>query len=209
MPTPSKIVPTVSELFIKKNLLAMFPPGSLRYEIDNAGEAWFVVTDVCKALGYANAAIMTQAVEDTDKRQRTMRHCTNRRTVWQVKEHVVYRWILRGKSRLSVKLQTWISESILPSLSNRLGLVSVNNEPSPFVVEPVIEPPFITSRQLAKKMEKTRKPRATRNEVAERRAKEFAMKEAKKDAISAKCPEDEAYIQKCYERRCIEIGYKP
>lgn len=85
--------------------------------IDRDGEPWFVLSEVCKHLGIANAADAASRLDDDEKRfVRTDALGGVQRRVRIVNESGLYSIILRSTKPEARQFKKWVSSKVLPSI---------------------------------------------------------------------------------------------
>ena len=84
-------------------------------EID--GEPWFVVVDVCKALGILNASQAVARLSDKQKRIPNMYTIhIGPKQPWLVNEYGLYKLVFLSRKPEAIKFTDWVAEEVLPSL---------------------------------------------------------------------------------------------
>ena len=103
-----------------------FDPGASLRSVSQDGQPWFVVKDVCAALGLQNP---TMAMADIDPADRTKLNLAQRGlgAVHGVNESGLYSLILRSRKPGAKDFQRWVTRHVLPTL-RKDGVYVLNQE---------------------------------------------------------------------------------
>lgn len=80
------------------------------------GEPWFVLADVCRAVGIANPRNVAARLNDDDKGVRLMDTPGGRQNVGMINESGLYEVIIRSDKPEAAKFRRWITSEVLPAI---------------------------------------------------------------------------------------------
>lgn len=83
------------------------------------GETWFIVKDICEALGLQSAAISQFGVDETDIKKTYIPILSNNYTL--VNESGLYTLILRSNKPEARRFRKWVTSEVLPSIRKTGG----------------------------------------------------------------------------------------
>lgn len=92
-----------------------FPTHALRVEMID-GEAWFVASDVCEALGLDDTSKACSRLDDDEKLTRTMFVSGQNREVLIINESGLYSLILTSRKPEAKKFKKWVTSEVLPAI---------------------------------------------------------------------------------------------
>ena len=99
------------EIFNYKNL------GSVRTYLDEKGEPWFCLKDVCDILGIANITTLKERLsEDGLGLTEVIDSKGRKQEVYFINEGNLYRAIGRSRKKEAIEFMNWIYDEVLPSL---------------------------------------------------------------------------------------------
>ncbi|RVK93390.1 Bro-N domain-containing protein [Sinorhizobium meliloti] len=84
-------------------------------------QPWFVATDVCRVLGYANPTEMVRPLDAQDKAKNFLDH----RPINLISEAGLYQTIMRAQctNPLARQFQGWVSRTVLPAIRKDGGYI--------------------------------------------------------------------------------------
>ncbi|MCR2051995.1 phage antirepressor KilAC domain-containing protein [Actinomyces bowdenii] len=136
------------------------------------GAAWFVASDVAKALGYRMASDMTRLLDEDEKGTHQLRTPGGMQAMAVISEAGLYRVVLQRQAgyvndpeaRAGVKdFQRWVTHEVLPSIRARGGYLT------PQAVERALsDPDFIIGLATSLKEERAARARAEQQIEADR-----------------------------------------
>lgn len=130
--------------------LFRYADADVRIVVD-AGDPWFVATDVARALGYRMASDMTRALDEDEKGTRPVRTPSGEQSMAVVSEAGLYRAIVQrqtgrmadDRTAAAVKaFQRWVTREVLPAV-RRTGSYSTAS------VQPAIPQTYAEALRLA------------------------------------------------------------
>lgn len=92
--------------------------------VENGGEPWFVLADVCTALGIQNVSETASRLDDDEKLNRSDLLSLGQRGGWTVNEFGIYSVILRSDKPEAKRFKKWITSEVLPSIRKTGGYLS-------------------------------------------------------------------------------------
>jgi prophage antirepressor-like protein len=96
------------------------------------GEPWFVATDVCAALGYANTSKAVGDHLDDDERASAMVQRTHNDSLGVptniISESGLYALVLRSRKPEARKFAKWVTGEVLPSIRKNGGYGTISQE---------------------------------------------------------------------------------
>lgn len=104
-----------------KDLLVFGFEGQDVRVVDQAGESWWVLKDVCDALGLSNPTIVASRLEE-DERAKFGLGRQGLATI--INESGLYNVILRSDKPEAKRFKKWITSEVLPSIRKRGGYLS-------------------------------------------------------------------------------------
>ena len=84
--------------------------------VDRDGVPWFVATDVCRALGLANAAEAVRGLDDDEKGISSPDTLGGHQHVIVVSESGLYAMIFHSRKPEASRFRKWVTAEVLPSL---------------------------------------------------------------------------------------------
>lgn len=100
-----------------KNLQIIHPEmGTIRTEVDNDKNAWFVAKDVCDALGLANSRKATASLEDDEKRVSLIVTPSGKQEMTIVNESGLYNLIFQSRKPEAKRFRKWVTAEVLPTI---------------------------------------------------------------------------------------------
>lgn len=81
--------------------------------IEKDGEAWFVASDVCKALCHTNTSMAMNMVEDDERSKLSL---GRQGEVNIINESGLYSLIFRSKVESAVRFRKWVTREVLPAI---------------------------------------------------------------------------------------------
>lgn len=81
-----------------------------------AGEPWFILADLCRALGIGNVGNVANRLADEDKGVHQADTPGGRQTFTVVSEAGMYEVVIRSDKPEAVKFRRWITSEVLPSI---------------------------------------------------------------------------------------------
>lgn len=84
--------------------------------MDRNGEPWFVLSEVCKKLGIAQAASASRTLDDDEKDVLTMHTLGGPQKVTVINESGLYSLIMTSRKPEAKKFQKWVTAEVLPSI---------------------------------------------------------------------------------------------
>lgn len=85
------------------------------------GEPWFVLADLCAALGMSNPAMTARRLDEAAVRQADISSGGQRRSVTIVNESAMYEVVIRSDKPEAVKFRRWITGEVLPTIRKTGG----------------------------------------------------------------------------------------
>ena len=111
-----------------------FEGAAIRIHVDENGAPWWVLTDICSALGLSNTGNVSVRIPDGEKGHRTVETPGGPQTVVVVNEAGLYRTIFRSNKPDAERMQHWVFHEVLPSL-RQTGTYSMRETESRLPVE--------------------------------------------------------------------------
>jgi anti-repressor protein len=110
----NQLIPFASERF-----------GSIRIWIDDDGTPWWVVADVCRALGLSNVGQALSGLDTDERRDIILNDVTGRRQEMAiVSESGLYSLILRSRKPEAKAFKRWVTHEVLPSIRKTGAFIS-------------------------------------------------------------------------------------
>lgn len=97
--------------------------------VDLSGEAWFVASDVAKALEYRDAEVATRHLDDDEKAVHLLGVPGGPRQLTLISESGLYSMILRSRKAEAKKFKKWITSEVLPCIRKTGGYNQPQNVP--------------------------------------------------------------------------------
>jgi hypothetical protein len=101
------------------NMVLKYQDAQVR-TVQQDGQAWFVLADVCDILGLSNPSRVAQRLPDEDKKEGEIDPRPNsglgRLNGWIINEPGLYRVVLRSDKPETEPFMRWITHDILPSI---------------------------------------------------------------------------------------------
>ncbi len=99
----------------------VFETQAIRIVRDDAGEPWFVVNDICEALGLGNPTAAVAKFDVTEKGLSSIETPGGRQQMVTVSEAGLYTLILRNREAMTPKtkpyrFRKWVTHEVLPSI---------------------------------------------------------------------------------------------
>lgn len=89
------------------------------------GDPWFVLSDLCRALGIANVGNVVSRLHEDDIRQTDVTDTLNRAQLTKiVNESGMYEVVIRSDKKEAVRFRRWVTHKVLPEI-RRTGSYSV------------------------------------------------------------------------------------
>ncbi len=104
-----------------------FAPGISLRSINRAGDPWFLVSDVCQALGISNPSQATSKLDDDERGLWNMNTRGGKQDVLIVNESGLYGLVLRSRKPVAYPFRRWVTQTVLPSLRKE-GVYIVGQE---------------------------------------------------------------------------------
>jgi len=92
--------------------------------INQEGEPWFVLKDVCAVLGLTNHAMVADRLDDDEKLNKPDLLSLGQRGGWVVNESGLYTVILRSDKPEAQRFRKWVTSEVLPSIRKTGGYLS-------------------------------------------------------------------------------------
>lgn len=93
-----------------------FESNEVRVHVDQAGELWWVATDVCHALGLTDASKTLERVPESHKGTKTIRTLGGAQQMLVVDEPGLYEIVFRSNKDEAKRFRAWVFEEVLPSI---------------------------------------------------------------------------------------------
>jgi anti-repressor protein len=104
-----------------------FAPGISLRSINRDGEPWFLVSDVCQALGIGNPSQAAQKLDEDEKALTSMNTPGGRQQTLIVDESGLNTLVLRSRKPEAKAFRKWVTKTVLPAL-RRDGVYIVGQE---------------------------------------------------------------------------------
>ncbi|WP_447891393.1 BRO-N domain-containing protein [Pseudomonas atacamensis] len=101
---------------MKAPALFEFETQAVRVVSDDAGEAWFVASDIATVLEYRTASDMTRHLDDDEKGTRNVRTLGGEQEMTIINEAGLYSAILKSRKPAAKRFKRWVTHDVLPSL---------------------------------------------------------------------------------------------
>lgn len=88
--------------------------GSVR-TVDIDGQIWWVLVDVCGALGLANPRVVADSLEEDERRKLNLRQGDT----WIINEPGLYSLILRSRKPEAKAFKRWVTHDVLPAIRSK------------------------------------------------------------------------------------------
>lgn len=95
--------------------------GSVRVEVDDNGDPWFVLADLCDLLGITNRGNVAARLADDQKGVRLADTPGGRQSLTFVNESGMWTVILRSDSPAAEPVRRWVTGTVLPSIRQTGG----------------------------------------------------------------------------------------
>lgn len=92
--------------------------------LEKDGQAWFVATDVCNALGIKNSRQALASLDDNAKGVCTNDTLGGRQQVSIINESGLYALVFRSRKQSAREFQKWIFEQVIPSIRQHGGYIN-------------------------------------------------------------------------------------
>lgn len=92
--------------------------------LEKDGQAWFVATDVCNALGIKNSRQALASLDDNAKGVCTNDTLGGRQQVSIINESGLYALVFRSRKQSAKEFQKWIFEQVIPSIRQHGGYIN-------------------------------------------------------------------------------------
>lgn len=89
---------------------------AVRSMVDQAGEPWFVATDVAEILGYRDATTATRYLEDDEKGTLLQSTPGGNQNVIIINESGLYNLILKSEKPQAKVFRKWVTSEVLPAI---------------------------------------------------------------------------------------------
>lgn len=99
--------------------------------ITRDGEPWFVLADICRALGLSNPSVVAQRLQP---HQRAKFSLGRQGETTAINESGLYRVVLRSDSPQAEPFQVWVTEDVLPAIRREGGYALPAQEVDPLVM---------------------------------------------------------------------------
>lgn len=106
------------------NLIEMNYNGNEIRTIDDNGQVWWVLSDVCKVLGLSTPSKVSDRLDDDEKGMTLIHTLGGKQNVTVVNESGLYSVILRSDKPEAKPFRRWITHEVLPEL-RRTGSYSL------------------------------------------------------------------------------------
>jgi prophage antirepressor-like protein len=98
--------------------------------VDQNGEPWWVLKDVCDVLGLSDVSRVTERIDAEDLTRIKLVSGMQTRDMYVVNESGLYSVILRSDKPEAKKFRRWVTHEVLPAI-RKTGKYSVNDTSSP------------------------------------------------------------------------------
>lgn len=115
-----------------------FEGNEVRVHVDDAGDPWFVASDVCIALEISNVGNVIARLDLDEKGIRRMDTLGGMQDISIVNESGLYRLIFRSNKPEAKRFQKWVFSEVLPSI-RKTGSYSIIEEPTQKLRAPYAE----------------------------------------------------------------------
>lgn len=88
------------------------------------GEAWFVASDVAKALDYAEAKDMTRLLDEDEKGRHIVPTPSGEQEMIVINESGMYHAVLKSRKPAAKPFRTWVTAEVLPTIRKTGGYQS-------------------------------------------------------------------------------------
>lgn len=88
------------------------------------GQAWFVASDICKALGIKNSRDALANLDDSFKGVATADTRGGRQQVSTINEAGLYALIFRSRKESAKEFQNWVFQHVIPSIRQHGGYIN-------------------------------------------------------------------------------------
>lgn len=92
--------------------------------LDKDGQAWFVASDVCKALGLKNSRQSLSSLDDDEKGVCITDTLGGRQQVATINESGLYSLIFRSHKEEAKLFKKWITSDVIPSIRQHGGYIN-------------------------------------------------------------------------------------
>lgn len=98
-----------------------FEGNLVRTIVDEHGDPWFVVSDVCRALGHTNPTMAIASLDDDEKGLSFTETPGGRQELRTVSESGLYRLVLRSNKPEAKRFRRWVTRTVLPHIRKTGG----------------------------------------------------------------------------------------
>ena len=99
--------------------------------ITKDGEAWFVASDVAKALGYRMASDMTRRIDEEDKGYTKVRTHGGEQEMSIINESGLYTGVFMSCRDSAKSFKHWVTSEVLPSIRKNGGYIANQEQMTP------------------------------------------------------------------------------
>lgn len=107
-----------------------FQSNEIRVVKDDNGEPWFVVRDVCAALGVENTSATVKKLDEDEKGFKRIKTPGGVQKMCVANESGLYTLVIRSDKRDARKFRKWITSEVLPSIRKHGGYIASNGTES-------------------------------------------------------------------------------
>jgi len=120
---------------------------NIRVIQDEAGNPWWIATDVCNILNLTDVAKSLDRLEDDEKLVRKLFVSGQNRPVWIINEPGLYTLIIRSNKPEAKRFKRWITHEVLPSIRKK-GYYAIPDHGRIDSIVPITRE-FISAKRLA------------------------------------------------------------
>lgn len=129
-----------------------FDGSDVRVVTDEAGEPWFVASDVAKALDYSSAKDFVRGLDDEDRGRRIVPTPSGDQEMTIISEPGLYTALVRSRAERVQPFRRWVTHEVLPAIRRRGGYLT------PEATEAALtDPDFIIRLATSLKDERTKR----------------------------------------------------
>ena len=107
-----------------------FQSNEIRVVKDDNGEPWFVIKDVCNALGMANPSATSSKLDEDEKGIKQINTPGGVQKICVANESGLYTLVIRSDKPNARKFRKWITSEVLPSIRKHGGYIASNGTES-------------------------------------------------------------------------------
>ena len=122
--------------------------------VDRDGQIWFVASDIARALGYRDAAVLTRWLDDDEKGTHNVQTLGGKQQITILSESGLYHALLKSRKPEARPFRKWVTAEVLPAIRKQgfYGQVPAMEKPAiaPTDIKETCQPLGIIIRKHSK-----------------------------------------------------------